>query len=112
MLLLALAGLVGVPYDPLMFLELLVLIFLMAFMICSLGLMLAARLKQVQTAMPMVQLIITPLMFLSGALFPLGNLPTWLTVPFPNCRSIAPGTGIATIPIRPRRSDTTYRRWR
>ena len=79
-LLLALAGLVGVPYDPLMFLELLVLIFLMAFMICSLGLMLAARLKQVQTAMPMVQLIITPLMFLSGALFPLGNLPTWLTV--------------------------------
>jgi ABC-2 type transport system permease protein len=79
-LLLALAGLVGVPYDPLMFLELLVLIFLMAFMICSLGLMLAARLKQVQTAMPMVQLIITPLMFLSGALFPLGNLPTWLTI--------------------------------
>ncbi|MEJ2867840.1 ABC transporter permease [Actinomycetospora sp. OC33-EN08] len=80
LLLLALAGLVGVPYDPLMFLELLVLIFLMAFMICCLGLMLAARLKQVQTAMPMVQLIITPLMFLSGALFPLGNLPTWLTV--------------------------------
>ena len=79
-LLLALAGLVGVPYDPLMFLELLCLIFLMAFMICALGLMLAARLKQVQTAMPMVQLIITPLMFLSGALFPLGNLPLWLTV--------------------------------
>ncbi|HEY2191147.1 MAG TPA: ABC transporter permease [Actinomycetospora sp.] len=79
-LLLALAGLVGVPYDPLMFLELLCLIFLMAFMICSLGLMLAARLRQVQTAMPMVQLIITPLMFLSGALFPLGNLPLWLTV--------------------------------
>jgi ABC-2 type transport system permease protein len=42
--------------------------------------MLAARLRQVQTAMPMVQLIITPLMFLSGALFPLGNLPLWLTV--------------------------------
>jgi ABC-2 type transport system permease protein len=79
-LLLALAGLVGVPYDPVMFLELLVLIFLMAFMICALGLMLAARLRQVQTAMPMVQLIITPLMFLSGALFPLGNLPLWLTI--------------------------------
>ena len=78
-LLLALAGLVGVPYDPLMFLELLCLIFLMAFMICALGLMLAARLKQVQTAMPMVQLIITPLMFLSGALFPLSRLPAWLT---------------------------------
>jgi len=45
-----------------------------------LGLVLAARIKQVQSAMPMVQLIITPLMFLSGALFPLSGLPTWLTV--------------------------------
>lgn len=78
--LLALAGLVGVPYDPLMMLALLGLLFLMAFMITSLGLLLAARVRQVQSAMPLVQLIITPLMFLSGALFPLGNLPTWLTV--------------------------------
>ena len=29
------------------------------------------RVKQVQSAMPLVQMIITPLMFLSGALFPL-----------------------------------------
>ncbi len=41
---------------------------------------LAARIKQVQSAMPVVQLIIVPLMFLSGALFPLSGLPTWLTV--------------------------------
>jgi ABC-2 type transport system permease protein len=34
----------------------------------------------VQSAMPLVQLIITPLMFLSGALFPLSGLPTWLAV--------------------------------
>jgi ABC-2 type transport system permease protein len=30
--------------------------------------------------MPLVQMIITPLMFLSGALFPLSRLPGWLTV--------------------------------
>lgn len=77
---LALAGLVGVPYDPLMMLELLALLFIMAFMITALGLVLASRVKQVQSAMPLVQLIITPLMFLSGALFPLSNLPGWLTV--------------------------------
>jgi ABC-2 type transport system permease protein len=41
---------------------------------------LAARIKQVQSAMPMVQLIIMPMMFLSGALFPLSSLPTWLAV--------------------------------
>jgi len=80
LVLLALAGLVGVPYSPVMMLELIGLLFLMAFMITALGLLLAARIKQIQAAMPIVQLIITPLMFLSGALFPLSGLPTWLAV--------------------------------
>src|SRR3569833_3136270 len=75
-----LAGLVGVPYDPLMIVEIIVLLFIMSFMITALGLVLAARVKQVQSAMPLVQMIITPLMFLSGALFPLSRLPGWLTV--------------------------------
>ena len=80
LVILALAGLVDVPYDPVMLLELVGLVFLMAFMICALGLVLAARVKQIQSAMPLVQLTITPLMFLSGALFPLSNLPAWLKV--------------------------------
>lgn len=80
LVLLALAGLVGVPYAPMMMLALVGLLFLMAFMVTALGLVLAARIKRVETAMPMVQMIIMPLMFLSGALFPLAGLPTWLTV--------------------------------
>jgi ABC-2 type transport system permease protein len=80
LIILALAGLVGVPYDPVMMAKLVVLLFLMAFMICALGLFLSARIKQVQSAMPLVQLTITPLMFLSGSLFPLSNLPGWLHV--------------------------------
>ncbi len=80
LIILALAGLVGVPYDLVMMAELVVLLFLMAFMICALGLFLSARVKQVQSAMPLVQLTITPLMFLSGSLFPLSNLPGWLHV--------------------------------
>jgi ABC-2 type transport system permease protein len=75
-----LAGLVGVPYDPLMIIEVIALLFVMSFMITALGLVLASRVKQVQSAMPLVQMIITPLMFLSGALFPLSRLPDWLTV--------------------------------
>lgn len=75
-----LAGLVGVPYDPLMILEIIALLFIMSFMITALGLVLASRVKQVQSAMPLVQMIITPLMFLSGALFPLSRLPGWLTI--------------------------------
>ena len=80
LIILALAGLVGVPYNLAMMAKLVVLLFLMAFMICALGLFLSARVKQVQSAMPLVQLTITPLMFLSGSLFPLSNLPGWLHV--------------------------------
>jgi len=80
LIILALAGLVGVPYNLVMMAKLVVLLFLMAFMICALGLFLSARIKQVQSAMPLVQLTITPLMFLSGSLFPLSNLPGWLHV--------------------------------
>lgn len=75
---LALAGVVGVPYDIGMMLELVVFLFLTSMLVTALGLLLAARVKQVQSAMPMVQLIITPMMFLSGALFPLSGLPSWL----------------------------------
>jgi ABC-2 type transport system permease protein len=80
LIILALAGLVGVPYNLVMMVTLVGLLFLMAFMICALGLFLSARVTQVQSAMPLVQLTITPLMFLSGSLFPLSNLPGWLHV--------------------------------
>jgi ABC-2 type transport system permease protein len=80
LILLALAGLVGVPYAPVMMVSLAGLLFLMAFMVTALGMVLAARITQVQSAMPMIQLIITPLMFMSGALFPLSGLPSWLAV--------------------------------
>ena len=78
LIILALAPVVGVPYNLVMMVKLVGLLFLMAFMICALGLFLSARVKQVQSAMPLVQLTITPLMFLSGSLFPLSNLPGWL----------------------------------
>ena len=76
----ALAGLVGVPYSPVMIGELVLLLFLMSFLMTAMGLVLAARVKSIQTAMPLVQLIITPMMFLSGSLFPLAGLPVWLSV--------------------------------
>lgn len=78
--LLALAGLVGVPYDPVLLVELLVLLFIGAFMLTAMGVLLSSRIKQIQAAMPASQLIIMPMMFLSGALFPLANLPSWLSV--------------------------------
>jgi ABC-2 type transport system permease protein len=80
LILVALAGLVGVPYDPVMILALLALLFLTALAMTAFGLMISARIKKFQAVMPIVQLVLTPMMFLSGSLFPLAGLPTWLTV--------------------------------
>ncbi|MGY1618833.1 ABC transporter permease [Geodermatophilus sp. SYSU D00691] len=81
LVLLALAPLVGVPYAPLVLLVTVLLLFLVAFTITALGLVLAVRVDQIQTIMPRVQLLLAPLMFLSGAFFPVSAaLPTWLHV--------------------------------
>lgn len=79
--LLALAGLVHVPYSPPMLLGCLLLLFVIAFSITAFGLVLAVRVQSIQTVMPRVQLLLTPLMFLSGAFFPVTSaLPGWLHV--------------------------------
>jgi ABC-2 type transport system permease protein len=42
--------------------------------------MLAARMKQMQSFFGVMQMIVTPMFFISGALFPATGLPGWLTV--------------------------------
>ncbi len=75
-----LAGLVGVPYDPLLILGIFVLQLLLAFSITAFGVMIAIRIKQMQSFMGVMQMIVTPMFFISGALFPPAGLPGWLTV--------------------------------
>jgi ABC-2 type transport system permease protein len=80
LVLLALAGLVGVPYNPALLLALVALLFVGSFTITACGVLIGVRLKQMQAAMPITQLVITPMMFLSGSLFPLSGLPGWLHI--------------------------------
>jgi ABC-2 type transport system permease protein len=75
-----LAGLVDVPYDPLLILGIFVLQLLLAFAITAFGVMIAIRIKQMQSFMGVMQMIVTPMFFISGALFPPSGLPGWLTV--------------------------------
>jgi ABC-2 type transport system permease protein len=77
---LCMAGLVGVPYAPLLILEVLALQLLVAFSITAFGVMLAVRITQVQSFMALTQMVMLPMYFLSGALFPVSNLPGWLAV--------------------------------
>jgi ABC-2 type transport system permease protein len=76
--LLALAGLVGVPYYPLLMLALLAEMFLTAFLVTAFGVMVAARIGSMESFLGVMQMAIMPLMFLSGALFPVARLPGWL----------------------------------
>jgi ABC-2 type transport system permease protein len=79
-IMLALAGLADVPYNPVLLLTLAGELFLLAFTLTSFGVMMAARITQFQAFMALTQMLVMPLFFLSGALYPLAGLPAWLSV--------------------------------
>ncbi|MDT4996026.1 MAG: type transport system permease protein [Pseudonocardiales bacterium] len=79
-LVIALAGLVDVPYSPSLILIVFVMQTLLAYTLTAFGVMIAARVKQIQSFMAVTQMLVMPLFFISGAMFPLSGLPTWLTV--------------------------------
>ena len=69
---------VGVPFSLGLVLTLLAELAVLSFAITSIGVMVAVRIKSFQAFMALVQIIIMPMFFLSGALFPLKDLPGWL----------------------------------
>ncbi|GBD17694.1 hypothetical protein HRbin27_00179 [bacterium HR27] len=56
------------------------LLFLLAFSLSSIGLVIAARMRSTEGFGLIMNFLVTPLLFLSGALYPLNNLPSWLLV--------------------------------
>jgi daunorubicin resistance ABC transporter membrane protein len=76
---LILAGLAYVAYSPVLIITLIGEL-LLSFTLTAFGVMMAARIKQIQAFMALTQMLILPLFFLSGALYPLNGLPTWLGV--------------------------------
>jgi ABC-2 type transport system permease protein len=77
---LAIAGLVHVPYSLGLIVGVLALQLLLAFAITAFGLAVAIRIKQMQSFMGVMQMIVMPMFFISGALFPVTGLPTWLAI--------------------------------
>lgn len=75
-----LAPLVGVPYDAAMIVGVLLLLLLLSASISAFGVMIAARITQMQSFMGAMQMILMPMFFISGALYPVNNLPAWLTL--------------------------------
>jgi daunorubicin resistance ABC transporter membrane protein len=77
---LILAGLAHVPYNPVLILTLIGELLLLSFTLTAFGVMMAARITQIQAFMALTQMLVLPLFFLSGALYPLNGLPAWLAV--------------------------------
>jgi ABC-2 type transport system permease protein len=77
---LALAGLVDVPYDPLLLLGAFGLLVLLAFTVSAFGVLVAVTIKRAQTFTWVMQMVVFPMVFLSGALYPVAGLPAWLEV--------------------------------
>ena len=75
-IMLALAGVVHVPYSPILMLAAVLEMALAAFMLTAFGLMLASRIKQVESFQVVMQFFVLPMFFLAGALFPLSGLAT------------------------------------
>jgi ABC-2 type transport system permease protein len=77
---LILAGFAHVPYNPVLIIVLIGELLLLSFTLTAFGVMMAARIKQFQAFMALTQMLVMPLFFLSGALYPLSGLPAWLSV--------------------------------
>jgi ABC-2 type transport system permease protein len=80
LVILALAPLAGVKLSVAGVLELVPLLFVLAFALTCLGLAVASRLKSMQGFQMVMNLLMMPMFFLSGAMFPLRGLPAWLAV--------------------------------
>jgi len=80
MVFLVLAGFADVPYNPVLIVILIGELLLLSFTLTAFGVMMAARIKQFQAFMALTQMLVMPLFFLSGALYPLAGLPAWLSV--------------------------------
>lgn len=69
------APLVGIALTPLVVLELLLLAFFMSFTLTGLGVLVAARMESMQGFQMVMNFLVVPLYFLSGAMFPLHSAP-------------------------------------
>jgi len=80
LILLVLAPFIGVSIHILTIVELFLFFLVLSFAISSLGLLIASLMKTTESFGVVMQVLIFPMFFLSGAFFPLTSIPGWLSV--------------------------------
>ncbi len=79
-LILLFAPLIGVSLSPWTALAVLPLMFLLAASMGALGILLATRIRSMEAFQAVMQMLMFPMVFLSGAFFPLQGLPAWMNI--------------------------------
>jgi ABC-2 type transport system permease protein len=79
-IMLILAPFLGVELSWVLVLKLIPLLVLVSLSLSGLGLLVASRMRSQQGFQVVMQLLIFPLMFLSGVFFPVNSVPAWLEV--------------------------------
>jgi ABC-2 type transport system permease protein len=79
-LMLGLAPLVGVSLSLPLVLKLLPCLIVLSFSISGVGVLVAARMRSQQGFQVVMQLLVMPMMFTGGVMFPVNRAPTWLSI--------------------------------
>jgi len=79
-IMLALAPFIGVTLTSLVVVQVIAIELLMAVSLTAFGVFVASRIQKMESFQVVMQLVLFPMLFLSGAMFPLNGLPDWLTV--------------------------------
>jgi ABC-2 type transport system permease protein len=79
-IMLVLSPLVGIHLTGLLVVQMLAVEMLMAVSVTTFGVSVASRIQRMESFQVVMQMLLMPMLFLSGALFPLSGLPGWLSV--------------------------------
>ena len=71
---------IGIQYSPLALIQIILVVLTLSFALTALGLTFGSYIESLEGFQLIVSFVVFPLFFLSGALFPLDNLPNWLTI--------------------------------
>lgn len=75
---LIIGAIAGVPVTPSLVATLVPELILISFTLTAFGVAIASRMKSIQAFMAIMQIVLFPMFFASGALYPLQGLPGWL----------------------------------
>jgi ABC-2 type transport system permease protein len=77
-ILILIAPIIGIHLSPGIIVEMWIMAFLIGVALTSLGIAIAARMSSMQGFQMIINFLIMPLYFLSGAMFPLSSAPAWI----------------------------------